>query len=103
MKHLSEVREKEISNKKKEDLSTIIGFYVICLMFDKERMMNLIKQEVTSEVIGKEKLDEERKEILKLNPLFAIMKYLNEKQMERDVELGLLNLRNRKEREKDKQ
>ena len=62
------------------------------------------KAEIVGNVIGKVELDVDEKVILKLNQNFAIMKYFDGEQMERDVELGLSKLRykirNRKEEKK---
>ena len=107
IEHLSKIREKDIEQKKKEELSGILEFYKACVVFDKEKMDMIIKENIDDQTIGKVILDEDERNILKLNPKFAIMKYLDEEQMERDVELGLAKLRyeirNRKEREKDEE
>ena len=65
--------------------------------------MKVIKKaEIVGNVIGKVELDDDEKVILKLNQNFAIMKYFDGEQMERDVELGLSKLRYKETEKKEK-
>ena len=51
------------------------------------------KMKVGKLTIGEIKLDEDEKAALSLHPNFAILKYLDEEEAERDIELGLAKVR----------
>ena len=93
IEHLTEVRKKEIEYKKREGVPKELEFYRECLIFDGERLKEreIREQEVTC--IGEVDLDADEKAILRLNPNFAVMKCLDEEEIERDVELAHAKLR----------
>ena len=91
--HLEEIRKKEIAEKKKESIPEEIGFFKDCIIFDTEKFEAIGEMKSEDVCIGKVKLDADERAILKLNPNFAIMRYLDEEEAERDVELGSAKLR----------
>ena len=95
LEHLEEIRRKEIAEKekKKEDIPEELGFFRRCKIFDSERYMRINSLKHEDIAIGKVSLDKDEKAILRLNPNFAITKYLDEEEIKRDVELGLAKMR----------
>ena len=96
-------REEEKKNMNKE-IPEEIREFESCKVFSEERMKEMIKMKVENMTIGKVELDEDEKAALSLHPNFAILKYLDEEENERDIELGLAKIRyevrNREERKK---
>ena len=97
------MRQKELDEKKKEVLPKEFELYRDCLIFDGERFDQLEREFQEEVCIGDVQIDADEKEILKLNPNFAVLKYLDEELQERDIELGQAKvryeLRKRKEEE----
>ena len=67
--------------------------YKECIAFNEEKMKKLIKMNVEKMTIGEVKLDDDEKAALSLNPNFAILRYLDSEENERDIELGLTKIR----------
>ena len=74
--------------------------------FNEEKFSTLKKAKIGRLTIGNVEIDEDETAALSLHPNFAILKYLDEEEMERDIELGLtkirLEKRNVEERKKDR-
>ena len=106
IKHLYEIRQKEIKDKKKKIIPEEISYYRKCLIFNEERLREKIKEiekeEQEDVCIGKVTLDADEKAVLRLNPKFAVTKYLDEEEIERDIELGEAKLRYEIRKQKDK-
>ena len=101
--HLAEIRKKEIEERKRECIPKELGCFRKCVIFDKEKFSEIEKETQDVIKIGKIDLDEDEKSILLLHPNFAVLRYLDEKEHERDAELGLAKLRYgaRSKREKE--
>ena len=67
--------------------------YSRCKIFSGEEMRKIRKEEISHELIGEIKIDEDEKAILDLNPKFAVMKRINNIEMCEDKELCLAKLR----------
>ena len=93
LEHLAEVRKREINEKKKEHIPKEMQFYENCRIFTEEKREISEKGEQDAISIGKIDLDEDERAILRLNPKFAVTRYLEEEEQERDIELGLAKLR----------
>ena len=92
IEHLAALREEE----KREKLETIpsgLEKYSRCKIFNREKMCEMKPQNITHKLIGEIKIDEDEKRVLDLNPKFAVMKKLQQIEMEQDIELGLGKIR----------
>ena len=59
-----------------------------CKIFDRAKMEEMKPIDTESLVIGDITLDDDEKQVLKLNPKFAVMLRLSEEEMERDTEIA---------------
>ena len=91
--HLEGIRQKEIAEKKINNIPEELTYFKRCVVFDEKKFEEIKQLEQSDVCIGKVNLDGDEKAILRLNPNFAITKYLDEEEAERDVELGLAKIR----------
>ena len=92
IEHLAAHRESE----KREKLEIIpLGLekYASCNVFNKEKMYSMKPQEISHKMIGEINISEEERAVLNLNTKFAVLKRLNQIDMEQDLELGLAKIR----------
>ena len=92
IEHLVALRESE-KREKIEIVPSGLEQYSKCKIFNREEMNKLKPQKIIHKLIGDVKIDEEEKKVLDLSPKFAVMKRLDQLEMEQDVELGLGKLR----------
>ena len=92
MEHLAAQRERE-KREKLENVPSGLEKYSSCNIFNKEKMSTIKPQEIKHKLIGEVQISEEERSVLNLNPKFAVMKKLENINMEQDIELGLAKLR----------
>ena len=90
--HLQRIRNREIMEKL-EVVPSGLEEYSGCKIFDRAKMSELKPQEITHKLIGKVKIDETERAILNLNPKFAILKKLENIEVEQDIEICLAKIR----------
>ena len=64
-----------------------------CKIVDRAKMEDMKPIDVESLVIGDITLDDDEKQVLKLNQKFAVMLRLNEEEMERDTDIAATKIR----------
>ena len=92
VEHLAAQREIE----RREKLSIVpsgLERYKDCDIFDKEKMRSVKPQQIVHKLIGKVEISDDERKVLDLNPKFAVMRKLEQIDMEQDVELGLAKIR----------
>ena len=95
IEHLSEVRRNEETERERIEvvIPEEIESYKNCIVFDPERFDKLKEASIEKLTIGNVNIDDDEKAALRLHPNFAVLKYLDEEEQERDIELGLTKLR----------
>ena len=94
IEHLGEIRKKEEEKRKyKVEVPEEIKIFKDCVIFDEAKFSAMRKAEIGNLTIGKVKIDDDERAALSLPPNFAILKFLDEEEQERDIELGLSKLR----------
>jgi len=92
LEQLVALREKE-KREKLEIIPSGLEKYANCKIFKREKMEEMKPQKISHKLIGDISIDEDEKRVLDLNPKFAILKKLDQLEMEQDIELGLAKLR----------
>ena len=105
IEHLNKKRkEEEDEQRYKVEVPEEIEIFKDCIIFNEEKFSSLKAAEIGKLTIGSVEIDDDERAALCLHPNFAILKYLDEEEAERDIELGLTKLRlearNREERKK---
>ena len=92
LRHLEENRRREVEEKR-DRIPNELKEYEDCNVFDREKFEKIEKDKFDVVTLGGLELDEEEKEVLRLNPKFAALKKLDKEECERDVEVGLMKIR----------
>ena len=90
--HLENVRKK-IVEEKGEVVPKEIEEYKDCKVFDKGKFEDIKPWETNAVTLNGLELDDDEKEIMKLNPKFAVMRRLSVESQERENEIGFSKLR----------
>ena len=102
--HLAAERRKEILEKWHErEIPEELRCFNGCKVFDRAKLEEMKPADVESLVIGDIQLDDDEKQVLKLNPKFAVMVRLDDEEMERDTEIASSKLRYEIRRKKEQE
>lgn len=102
LRHLEKERKRELQERNSR-IPEELKEYGECTVFNSEEFAKIEKEKSDVIALGGLELDEEEKDVLRLNPKFAAMKKLVREECERNTEIGLMKIRfEAKKREKYK-
>ena len=93
------ILNKELEERKENEYKEFEE-YKECKIFDETKFKEVKQKEIEVVMLGDVSLDEEEKEIMKLNPKFSVLKKLEKEEIENDIEIGLMKARYEVEKRK---